>query len=219
MEALIPALGLTAAFTLACGVGPREDQADACAAYLDCLSAVDATALAAAQPAYGADGTCWEDEVSANQCAAACEGEMDDIETLFPDEALCDDGVTELNEVLDGGEWTLTNDGHDGYEHLWVMELTAELTSIVDGFTMVGDVRLEPDYDFELATACETDGRGFTCEPAEMDYGNNTYFYLDLEGEFAEDFESLTATGEMSGEQYGEALPIDSSSELSGSPD
>jgi len=69
----------------ASGVGGADGGQDPeCEAYLDCVAEVTPEALPDALEAYGADGDCWADEPSAEQCVTACRAGLTDLRQTDP---------------------------------------------------------------------------------------------------------------------------------------
>ncbi|GDX79874.1 hypothetical protein LBMAG42_16850 [Deltaproteobacteria bacterium] len=143
------------------GVGVGDDGVDqdpACAAYLDCLAAVDAETLASVQGAYGTSGTCWADEASASQCAAACEAGLATLNDANPNEPACADGSAATAADL-AGTWSFSSDDEKDCEGSTVtlerfdLELTAAGGDNLDGEAIAsyGADRnvYETDVDFE----------------------------------------------------------------------
>lgn len=71
---------------------PALDVSAACTAYFTCVEAVGADAgvdLATVEDTYGADGTCWANETTANDCTLACQSALDAMVQVYPEEPAC----------------------------------------------------------------------------------------------------------------------------------
>lgn len=165
----------TAAETDLIGAGDASvDQDPACAAYLDCLAAVDAETLASVQGAYGTSGTCWADEASADQCAAACEAGLASLNDANPQDPACADGSAATAADL-AGNWSFTSDDEKACQGATVtlerfdLELTATGGDGLDGEAIAfygadGDV-WETDVDVE----CTFEDSALDCPAAKYD--------------------------------------------------
>ncbi len=191
-------VGSIVGFILACTGGAKDEgggllgedisQDEACAAYLDCLAAVDPGSLAAVQSTYGADGTCWADASSAATCADACVTGLEQMDEAFPAEAACDDGGPATAGDLEGA-WQFTPvDQDDGCEEYGLVLHALDLQIAADGdsaFTGQGDAELEVVgniYNLDVDLECTLSGDDFSCDRSLTDYDTYWTFSGSLAG-------------------------------------
>jgi hypothetical protein len=164
------------------------DQAAICADYLNCLAAVDPSALASVQSTYGTNGTCWTDEATAEQCAEACKTGLAQMDDEYPEEPKCDDGeVTEASELE--GQWTFEAASSDGGCDDFILDFNSmDLEISANGskdFTANGQAEVGifgNPYDFNLEFDCSLSEDDFSCD----EYVGKLDSHWNLEGVYRE---------------------------------
>ena len=139
------------------------------------------------QGTYGSNGSCWEDEESADQCATACETGMSQMHDRYPEEAACDDGSAPSADDLTGA-WEFTSiteqecDGASVTVERFYLGLAARSDSRVDGsgnvLVVVGRIEFDILFEFECTYGRDT----LSCPEAEGDYGISASLEADFDG-------------------------------------
>lgn len=207
MSPLRSCTALLALSGLACALGGKTqdavDQDPACAAYLDCLTALDPGAVGVALESYGEDGTCWTSESAAEACADACAQAIAAAHQVDPAEPACDDGSSVSTLTLLGADapWQFDAGAPEadcGYP-VGLLDLDAALQgSEGPEFAIVGELEIESlvgsPARYPVDLACTLDGVDFTCttvvveqaDPGESHLEN----LLDLEGQFGTTYQT-----------------------------
>jgi hypothetical protein len=191
---------------------------DACAQYIDCLTATAPEAVGPMLESYGEGGTCWENEANAEACDAACAEALADYHAAFPDEEACDDGTVPPITV-EGGDWLFEAADTDcrGDGDLAATRYEAELqTDGDDAFTLDGRITLQDQeytYEVDVGFDCVMEGDdAFSCadEPVHLVTENDFTF------SFAGTFSGGGSTAEAEMRVVAEFYDIDCTSTMDG---
>lgn len=220
---------LIAAASLACAGGKDEEDDDtgsiaqdpACAAYLECLTAVAPEAVGEALETYGEGGTCWTTTSTAEACAEACGSALDTVAEAYPDEPAC--GGASGADGLDGTHWIFTAEEVDntcGYD--WgVVEVEGDVEATGgDGFELVGtviahDLAESREAIFDTTLSCTLTDRSFTCDPVEIEAIGAYTSVVELSGTFGAGFTTAEATASNTSRSDG-AVDCEATTVLSG---
>lgn len=158
---------------------PAEDTAStergagACDDYLACLAEVEPGTFGELIDTYGADGSCWSNEATADDCAEVCEEQLAQLQEEFPKEVAC--GYEEPNPAdfpFDEGDWQIQYVEFEARtcsyfddDFLAVLNSSAEASFKL----MYGDF---PSFEMYLgggAADCTLDGQEFLCDLSRGD--------------------------------------------------
>ena len=175
------------------------EQSEACAQYIECLTATAPDAVGPALSAYGEDGSCWTTQSSADACDEACQEALSNAFDLYPEESACSDGSTPEIQ-LDYDNWLFDETKNNCDDDFFVYQFEAQLSPDSETFQFHGLVTLRSvsgstveEYGVQVSFACQTDGFDFACDDVFSSLITEDDLTLSFSGTFAEDLQSATA--------------------------
>ncbi|MFP2930032.1 hypothetical protein ACLESO_33520 [Pyxidicoccus sp. 3LG] len=71
------------------GCGGDPEQSSECKSYLACIKATTPQIAATAEVTYGAEGSCWKTDETAEVCTASCKDGLVQLRGSHPNESAC----------------------------------------------------------------------------------------------------------------------------------
>lgn len=166
----------------------KIEQTDACKQYIECLTETAPEAVGPLISSYGEDGSCWENESSAEACDEACAEAVANAHQTFPDAEACDDG-SEVPIEPETTDWVFTTTNHDCDDDPYVSLYEGRLSlDDDDRLEWAGRISIDANeyrYELDANFECTLNGAQFECEPLQTDMISENDTTFTFSGEFS----------------------------------